>query len=391
MYTVLMSVSSDAEQLQRLNRELVDLNAIARVLNQSTELEETMQATLVQVAELLGLKTGWIFLLDEAQGEMYLAASLNLPPALIHNPQRMEGRCYCLDIYLDGDMTEAANVNVITCTRLSKLVDGTDGLRYHASIPLYAYGKQLGILNVASPDWQEITDDDLRFLYTVGDMLGIAIERARLYDQSVAMGALSERNRLAREIHDTLAQGLAALALKLESADVLLENGAARERVRELVQASLDLTRMNLEEARRSVLDLRAAPLAGQTLPEALAALATASEIPVKFRVTGGNRPVPQHVAVGLYRIAQEALTNVHKHSGANQVELRLDMAPQQIRLRIEDDGRGFDSEVIPENRFGLIGLNERAHLLGGQLTLETDPGVGTRLLVTIPISENEP
>ena len=206
-----MNLGSDADQLQRRNRELANLNTIARALNQSVELEETLQTTLAQVAEVLGLKTGWIFLLDEKSGETYLAASLNLPPALVRNPQRMEGRCYCLDVYLDGDMKAAANVNVITCTRLSKLVDGTDGLRYHASIPLYAHGRQLGMLNVASPDWQEITDEDLRLLYTVGDMLGIAIERTRLYEQSVEMGTISERNRLAREIHDTLAQGLAAL------------------------------------------------------------------------------------------------------------------------------------------------------------------------------------
>ncbi|MCA9982686.1 MAG: GAF domain-containing sensor histidine kinase [Anaerolineales bacterium] len=385
-----MNLGSDADQLQRRNRELANLNTIARALNQSVELEETLQTTLAQVAEVLGLKTGWIFLLDEKSGETYLAASLNLPPALVRNPQRMEGRCYCLDVYLDGDMKAAANVNVITCTRLSKLVDGTDGLRYHASIPLYAHGRQLGMLNVASPDWQEITDEDLRLLYTVGDMLGIAIERTRLYEQSVEMGTISERNRLAREIHDTLAQGLAALTLKLESADALLDSDAGGTRVRDLIQASLQLTRANLEEARRSVMDLRAAPLAGQTLPDALAALAAEGEIPVQLRVMGGNRPVSQRIAVGLYRIAQEALTNAHKHSGAALIQLHLEMTPQEIRLRIEDDGHGFDSQHIPENRFGLIGLNERARLLGGYLSIETDPGVGTLLLVTIPLREGE-
>ncbi|MCB0014908.1 MAG: sensor histidine kinase, partial [Anaerolineales bacterium] len=234
------------------------------------------------------------------------------------------------------------------------------------------------------------TDEDLRLLYTVGDMLGIAIERTRLYEQSVEMGTISERNRLAREIHDTLAQGLAALTLKLESADALLDSDAGGTRVRDLIQASLQLTRANLEEARRSVMDLRAAPLAGQTLPDALAALAAEGEIPVQLRVMGGNRPVSQRIAVGLYRIAQEALTNAHKHSGAALIQLHLEMTPQEIRLRIEDDGHGFDSQHIPENRFGLIGLNERARLLGGYLSIETDPGVGTLLLVTIPMREGE-
>jgi two-component system NarL family sensor kinase len=160
------------------------------------------------VAELLDLHTGWIWLLHEETGESYLAAAQNLPPALAGSPRRMEGTCYCLDTFRAGDLDGAANVNVVTCSRLWGLVDGTDGLRYHASIPLYAHGKKLGVLNVTSADWRELSAEDLRLLYTVGDLLSIAIERARLFAKSVQFGVLEERNRLAREIHDTLAQGL---------------------------------------------------------------------------------------------------------------------------------------------------------------------------------------
>ena len=156
-----------------------------------------MQTALAQAAELLGLRTGWVWLLREESGDSYLAASQNLPPALAKSPHRMEGTCYCLDTYRAGDLNGAANVNVVTCSRLKWLVDGTDGLRYHASIPLYAHGKKLGVMNVASPDWRELSPDDLRLLYTVGDLLSIAIERARLFDRSVQLGAAEERNRLA--------------------------------------------------------------------------------------------------------------------------------------------------------------------------------------------------
>src|SRR4029079_12064962 len=101
-----------------------------------------------------------------------------------------------------GDLAGAANVNVITCSRLSGLVDGTDGLRYHASIPLYAHGKPLGVLNVASTDWRELSEADLRLLYTVGDLLSIAVERARLFARSVQVGALEERKRPDRDIQE---------------------------------------------------------------------------------------------------------------------------------------------------------------------------------------------
>jgi two-component system NarL family sensor kinase len=381
-----MAIDPNAEKLRRRNRELSILTTIAQALNSSVDLDQTLHATLAQVAELLDLQTGWVWLLREETGESYLAAAQNLPPALAKNPRKMEGSCYCLNTYREGDLEGAANVNVVECSRLYGLVDGTDGLRYHASIPLYAHGKKLGVLNVASTDWRRLAPDDLRLLYTIGDLLSIAIERARLFSRSAQLGALEERNRLAREIHDTLAQGLTAVSLQLESADALLEAGSDAARIRQVVQQALALTRANLEEARRSVLDLRAAPLEGRTLAAALEALAGQGETPVNFLVTGGNRPLSLRVESGLYRIAQEALTNINRHAQASQAFLHLLTTPAEVRLIVEDNGRGFDPEQAPQSRYGLRGLNERVKLLGGALRLESSPGAGTRLEVRIPL-----
>lgn len=381
-----MSIESSAAKLRRRNRELSILNSIAQALNRSVDLDQALQTALAQVAELLDLQTGWVWLLREASGQSYLAAAQNLPPALANNPHKMEGSCYCLRTFREGDLEGAANVNVVECSRLYGLVDGTDGLRYHASIPLYAHGKKLGVLNVASTDWRRLSREDLRLLYTVGDMLGIAIERARLFDKSAQLGAVEERNRLAREIHDTLAQGLTAVSLQLESADALLEAGVDPVRVRQTVQQALALTRANLEEARRSVLDLRAASLEKRTLAEALALLAGQADVPVAFTVAGGDRPLPPRIESGLYRIAQEALTNVSRHAQANQVKMQLVTTPAEVVLVVEDDGRGFDLAQIPENRYGLIGLNERVKLLNGRLQLESSPGAGTRLEARVPL-----
>jgi two-component system NarL family sensor kinase len=382
---------SSAEQLRLRNRELSILNKIAEALNRSIEIDEALQAALAKVAELLDLQTGWIWLLHELTGEPYLAAAQNLPPALANNPRRMEGHCYCLDTFRAGDLDGAANVNVVTCSRLWGLVDGTDGLRYHASIPLYAHGKQLGVLNVASTDWRELTPDDLRLLHTIGDLLSIAIERARLFAHSTEFGAAEERMRLAREIHDTLAQGLTGITLQIETAEALLESGANPDLVHQSLNQALALARMNLDEARRSVLDLRAAPLEGRTLVEALRELAKTTKeknkIKAKFSATGGGRPLPPRVESGLYRIAQEALSNVLRHAGADHIQLKLITTPVEARLVVADDGRGFDPEEISPGRYGLIGLNERARLLGGNLSIRTSPGSGTHLEVRIPLS----
>lgn len=385
-----LKLETDAEKLRRRNRELTILNAIAEELNRSVDLDQALRSGLAQVAELLDLHTGWIWLLEEESADSYLAASQNLPPALANNPHLMEGSCYCLDTYRAGDLDGAANVNVVTCSRLRGLVDGTDGLRYHASIPLYAHGRELGVLNVASTDWRQLTPDDLRLLYTIGDLLSISIERARLYAHSEQLGALQERNRLAREIHDTLAQGLAAITLHLDTAEAQMESGGNPKIARQSVSQALALARANLDEARRSVLDLRAATLEGRRLADALEALTDevrgTAKIEVAFHVTGRSYPLPLRIETGLYRIAQEAIANVVQHADAHEVALELVVTPEQVQLTISDDGHGFDPQNIPAGRYGLVGLNERAKLLGGNLRLESGMGMGTRVEVIVPM-----
>ncbi|HEX9116555.1 MAG TPA: GAF domain-containing sensor histidine kinase [Anaerolineae bacterium] len=385
---------SDTETLERRNRELSILNTIARALNREVDLQRTLETVLAQVAALLDLRTGWVWLLrDGPGGESYLAAAQNLPPGLAQDPERMAGSCYCLDTYRAGDLEGAANVNVITCSRLRSLVDGTDGLRYHASIPLSVQGRKLGVLNVASPDWRELAPEDLRLLYIVGDLLGIAIQRARLFAQSVHFGAVEERNRLAREIHDTLAQGLTGIVLQLEAADALLEAETTPSRAQVAVAEALALARSNLEEARRSMYDLRTAPLEGRTLDAALADLAAeqaaAGGLAIEFSARGAGLPLPLRLEAGLYRIAQEALANVIRHAHARHATVTLAVEPERVRLAVTDDGRGFDparlNEGGPRGHYGLLGLRERARLLGGTLTLQSSPGRGAHVEVVLP------
>ena len=382
------------QDLQRRNHELSVLNEIARELNRSVKLDETLEFALEQVAELLGLRTGWIWLRNTATDQFYLAAARNLPPALSEDPGRMNGEsyCYCLDTYKKGDLEGAANVNVVKCSRLEDLVDGTDGLRHHASIPLYAGEAKLGVMNVAGHDWRGLSPEDLQLLYTIGDLLSIALERARLSEKSARLGAVEERNRLAREIHDSLAQGLTATTLQLESADALLEAHPENAKARERLHRALSLTQSNLEEARRSVLDLRAAPLEDQTLSDALRSMVGGwdkdSGIVVRFESINEARPLPLRTEVALYRICQEALNNATRHAGAANVTVRLVSTPGLVRLAICDDGRGFDAANVPDDRYGLIGMNERAKMLGGELDVRSEPGGGTCVEARVPLEK---
>lgn len=380
---------TEANVLLQRNRELSILREIAETLNRTSDLQAALHATLASVIELMGLQTGWVFLLDDA-GTLYLAAFHALPPALAFPGKPWIGGCNCHTLFKSGDLRAA--VNIVQCSRLAEALGDRRDLQFHASAPLQSEGRMLGILNVASPGSAVFTPDTLLLLSAVGAQLGIAIERARLAQQAVALAAVEERNRIAREIHDTLAQGLTAITLQLEVAQALIDTQP--EVAGRNVGQALDLARTNLEEARRSVLNLRAAPLEGRSLDAALHELTTrwAGEngVPVALAVDAGVGRLAPALETGIYRVAQEALQNVQKHARARQARVQLRRVDSSLRLVIADDGRGFDPETVQPSAtggFGLIGMSERARLLGGTLTIESTPGQGTSVIMDVRLS----
>jgi two-component system NarL family sensor kinase len=399
-------------------REVALLNAIAEALHSATDVQQALERTLGLVAGLLGLRTGWVWLVDPETGQFYVAAAQRLPPYL-QEPVRMSGRwCLCTDWFRQGKLTPT-NVNVLECSRMHPAIHAQDpaltqGLRYHASIPLYFRERGLGIMNIAAPAYRALAPEELKLLTTIASQIGIAVERARLAEESTRLVRAEERSRIAREIHDTLAQGLTAIGLDIEGA--LRNLDASPERSRERLERALATTRASLEEARHSVLDLRAAALAGRPLAEALAGLGRAftSETGIQVHVQApSSGPIDQpgvplrdqpdlslRVEAELYRIAQEALANVRQHAHAATVQIVLRSTPQSVLLSIRDDGVGLASaqgsppprtgpegEDAAVNRahHGLVGMRERARLLGGRLRVTSRPGHGTTVSVRIP------
>lgn len=376
-------------------RELRILNAIAEALNSSPDVQQALERTLGLVADLLGLRTGWIWLRDTDTGQFYSAAARNLPPYL-QTPVRMTGYpCACIEEFNDGALTPK-NIDVMECSRLRPAVlkqatDLTHGLAYHASIPLYFQDKPLGILNVTGPSWRRLTGEELHLLSTIAYQAGIAIERARLADESAQLARAEERARLAREIHDTLAQGLTAIALHLEGA--LHHLTGQPDRAKQRLERALQTARESLEEARRSVLDLRAAPLAGKPLGSALRSLSRTftSETGIRVRVRAEHtRALPLRVEAELFRIAQEALANVRRHAGATEVDLSLQPVRRGVRLTVHDNGHGFDLRAVAADRQGIVGMRERAKLLGGTLrvTSRRRAPSGATVVASVPVPE---
>jgi two-component system, NarL family, sensor kinase len=377
----------------REQRELGILNAVAEALNSSPDVRQALERTLGLVAELLGLRTGWVWLLDHETRRFYSAAERELPPYL-QERVRMAGRrnCWCIDDFREGELTPT-NIDVMECSRLQPAFRGKSapmaaGLRYHASIPLYFQDKPLGIMNVTGPEWRKLTAEELRLLSTIANQVGIAIERARLAEDATRLARVEERARIAREIHDTLAQGLTAIALNIESAMHRLDSRP--DQARERLERALSMARENLEEARRSVLDLRTTtPLAGKPLAEGLASLARSftSDTGIAVRVQADDSlRLPIRMEGELFRIAQEALSNVRKHARAHMVRVRLWRRGNAVTLSVHDDGVGFSvRQARRPDSHGLLGMRERARLLGGRLQMTSRPGQGTTVTARVP------
>jgi len=216
-----------------------------------------------------------------------------------------------------------------------------------------------------------------------------------LHQQNLQMAVVDERNRIAREIHDVLAQGLTAIILKVEIAFLEKDIPLA---VKQKLDEIDELARYHLQEARRSVADLRPLPLEGKSLQEALQfwvdTLKVKYHLKTQFECSGEIKPLPTEVETALYRIAQEALNNAGQHSGADQVWVNLDYDEEEVCLTVQDNGTGFELKPGAEfgvnnsknpKSYGLRTMQERADMVGGWISIQTSPKGGCRVRVSVP------
>jgi signal transduction histidine kinase len=237
----------------------------------------------------------------------------------------------------------------------------------------------------------------------IRETIAQSLERRSLIDQLTAArrelvaaeraaGVADERTRLAREIHDTLAQGFASVVTHLEAADASLAGDP--ERARRHVTAAEEVARASLAETRTLVWALRpeaiaTAGLAGAIERVAAAAGAGPGSTATEVAVSGEPRQLHVDVEVTLLRAAQEAIANARRHGAASHITVTLTYYPDEVSLDVTDDGCGFDpSEALKRGGLGLIGMRERAEALGGSLAIESTPGEGTAVAVTLPAIE---
>jgi nitrate/nitrite-specific signal transduction histidine kinase len=372
------SYSSLENKVADRTRELATLNSITSVASRSLDIGDILADALEQTVEHMGFDAGVAFKFEPHPAAPLLMAHQNFEPGTavdLVNTYTRAGRG-TRDVY-----PEAVSTLGIEDFQDEKLRDQLSqlDLQLLVYIPLSTKGRKLGFFILGRHEPGQVSPEELSLLSSIGKQIGVAMENARLYEQAEVLGITAERSRLARELHDAVTQTLFSANLM---ADVIpriwrRDPEEGLQNLEELRQ----LTRGALAEMRTLLLEMRPESLERSDIKPLLTQLADAfigrARVPVSL-VIQGDCELTGDVKLVFYRVAQEALNNVAKHSGARHVELRLECQPEQVNLIIRDDGLGFELDSISPDHMGLSIMRERAGSIGACLQVESQLGQGT-------------
>jgi nitrate/nitrite-specific signal transduction histidine kinase len=363
-------------------RELATLNAIARVVSRSLNLDEILNDALNKILEVLEMESGGAYALDDENASMRLLAQQGLSEDFIDRltPRSLKGSVFEKAALMGHPIVWRVEDYPEIALKPWLVKEGIDQI---ICVPLMVKGRLVGAFNFGARQARTISPEELSLLGACGHQIGIAVENARLYRQAEETAAVAERSRLARELHDSVTQTLFSAGLIAEVLPDLWKMNQTEgwRRLEELRQ----LTRGALAEMRTLLVELRPNALVEIPLPDLLRQLCESligrTRLPIQLSVAGQSR-LPPDVQVSLYRIAQEALNNVVKHSKATQavVTLRLNGV---MHLSIADNGCGFEIAKVPPDHLGLKIMRERAAGIGAKLSVYSEPGEGTQISVT--------
>lgn len=397
-------IAERTQMLERRNRELEAASDIASKVSSSINLETVLHQTLESVAEATGQRSLAIFLMDREGKRLTLTAGLELKaPFRSLETSVATGQCLC------GQVAAAGEVGRIEDIGASPLVTrkacALAGYRCVVSYPLRSRDRIEGVLTIFSPEANSLAPQDYPVVTLICNQIGIAIQNARLYQEAMEKEKLThqllekvinaqeeERKRLARELHDETGQTLTAIALSLEALHTQLEPGQIR--AREQLEALHQMTREALNELRKMAMALRPSALDDLGLVPAVRryALQHLESQGITVSIEGGDVSLTNDPSIQtlLFRVVQEAINNVARHSKATAAKIRFWQEGDQVFGEVTDNGTGFDPDVIreaesPSEGLGLMGMQERAGLAGGAVAITSTPGEGCRVLVRVP------
>lgn len=385
------SYSSLEKKVAERTHELATLNAIAARVSSSLNLNEIMADALERIMELTGMEHGVAYRIADGEDsaanagtdaeEAYLRvmafhglpltfADLGDGLPLRQSAAGVAGRRGEPVIWTLADLP----TEIALRERLATL-----GVEQVIAIPLMTKGRLVGSLNLSTNQSRSYPPEQIALLKTIGQQIGVAVENAHLYEQAEQTAVAAERGRLARELHDAVTQTLFSANL---IADVLprIWRRNPEEGMQNLEELR-QLTRGALAEMRTMLLEMRPESLERVDIKSLLTQLADAFigrvRVPVSL-VIEGDCELTHEVKIVFYRVAQETLNNIAKHSGARQVDVHLQCQPGQLNLSIKDDGLGFDLSTVPPGHMGIAIMRERANSIGADLKIDSHLNQGT-------------
>lgn len=257
-----------------------------------------------------------------------------------------------------------------------------NGIRTTLNFPMIVDETVIGFVGIGFYEDPNLDVVQVELAGSLAQQVALGIRLTRLAEEANRSGILEERNRIAREIHDTLAQSFTGILMQLQAAQSYSQRNPALSS--ECVERAQSLARDGLREARQSVGALSPSEMESDGLVLALERLAqectAGTAAPCVVSVSGSNRPIPSQLASNLLLICREALSNAQRYAEATRIDLEIYLSSEQLRMRIADNGRGFDLSSVADAGFGLAGMRGRIERFGGSLNVVTAPGEGTRI-----------
>jgi two-component system nitrate/nitrite sensor histidine kinase NarX len=391
VYTTLeQRVAEKTRDLGQKNRELGTLYDVATLLNRPSPIEEACRHLLRKLRTLLGAEAGAVRLIDPATRQIHMYIHEGMREELVRTEQCLSvGECFCGQ----SAQRKKSMIEHFSGERDGNIVYGCQKAGYEtvAIFPIRFRNELLGVFDLHFVSKHVVTRPERQMLETVGRHLGAAIENHRLIGRVKEMAVFEERNFLAQELHDSIAQSLAFLNIEAQMlADALKRSDTAEAR------GLLDEIRKGIEESYENVRELlvhfrtrvKHEDIA-LTIRQTLERFQLQSGIAARFTESGTAVPLPPDRQLQVLHILQEALSNVRKHAGATQVEVNM-RRNGIYEFRVSDNGSGFDPadmERWGERHMGLRIMRERAQRIGGEVRIDSERGKGTQVTLVLPVA----
>jgi signal transduction histidine kinase len=377
------------ESSTRWLRQLESINEIGNALASQLELEPLLRIVARHLRELVAARRVLIALPDTEDALRVAAADGEGAETWVGTRLELHGSK--VGRVLERGRSERVD-SILDDPEVDQKAAREFGVTTALYVPLIVHGRAIGVVAAHDKkgDDPRFDDDDIRLGESFAARAAIAVDLSERVSRDAMRRVVDaqelERKRLARELHDETGQALTSILLGLKSLEQAVDSDEGRTEV-----ASLrDLVVSTLQDVRRLAVELRPSALDDFGLAPALERLVDTyrqhASVPVHLEIQVGDERLPSEVETSLYRMVQEALTNVTKHAGANGISILLARKPSSVVLVVEDDGVGFDPGTMRDGGLGISGMKERVALVGGRIRVESAPGRGTTLAAEVPL-----